>query len=137
MNKLILNENATFNDNLYDVMIETHTSNGLPYRAVYLEEKIIPDGLSETLIVCFKEPTIINTLDIKPVNCTIQNLKFGLINGTEEYVGDYTTNMTIETRVCKYIKFDLVCSSYDLNVYTIDKAEQEILRCMKGGEANA
>jgi hypothetical protein len=110
-----------FNDNLYDVMVEKHVSNGLPYRSLYLEEKIIPDGLSETLIVCFKEPTIINTLDIKPVNCTIQNLKFGLINGTEEYVGDYKTSMTIETRVCTYIKFDLVCSSYDYNSYTLDK----------------
>ena len=30
--------------------------------------------------------------------------------------------MPIETRICTYIKFDLVCVSYDSNIYTLDRA---------------
>ena len=92
-----------------------------PYRAIYLEEKLVPGGLSETIYVALPEPTVINSLDLKPVNCDVKNLKFGLINGIEEYVGDYTVDMPINSRVCTYIKFDLVCHNYDLNEYTLDR----------------
>lgn len=92
------------------------------YRTIYLEEKAIPDGMVESIYMDFKEPIIVNTLNIKLSNCIIKNLKFGLINSTEEFIGDYTMDMSINTRVCKYIKFDLVCTNYDLNVYTIDKS---------------
>lgn len=91
------------------------------YRTIYLEEKLVPGGLSETIYVALPEPTIINRLDMKPVNCDIKNLKFGLINGIEEYVGDYTVDMPISSRVCTYIKFDLVCHYYDLNEYVLDR----------------
>ena len=92
------------------------------YRSIYLEEKTIPGGLTETIFVHFKQPTVVNVLDIEPVNCAIKNLKFGLINGIEETVGDYSIDMSTDIRICNYIKFDLVCSSYNLNVYTLNKA---------------
>ena len=110
-----------YKDNLYDVLIDNHSSNGLPYRSIYLESKVIADGLSETIIVCFKEQTVINSINIKPVNCVIKNLIFGLANGVEEYVGDYSVNMIMESRICNYIKFDLVCTTYNYNNYTLDK----------------
>lgn len=108
-------DHIPYKDNLKEVKNKA-------YRAIYLEEKLVSDGLSETIFVYFKEPTVVNSLNIKPVNCVIRNLKFGLINGIEEYVGNYTVDMPIETRICTYIKFDLVCVSYDSNIYTLDRA---------------
>jgi hypothetical protein len=109
-----ISDSVSYKDNLKDVKTQ-------PYRTIYLEEKLVPGGLTETIYVHFKEPTVINTLNIKPVNCYITNLKFGLINGIEENIGDYTIDMTISEKVCTYIKFDLVCTNYDSNTYTIDK----------------
>ena len=109
-----ISDSIPYNDNMPNIKDE-------PYRVIYLEEKVIPDGLTETIYVYFDEPTIINGLSIKLSNCFIRNMKFGLINGTEEFIGDYTVDMSIDTRVCTYIKFDLVCINYDLNVYTLDK----------------
>lgn len=109
-----VSDSVTYKDNLKDVKDQA-------YRAIYLEEKLIPGGLTETIYVHFNEPTVVNTLNIKPVNCNVTNLKFGLINGIEEFVGDYTMDMTIDERICTYIKFDLVCTNYDSNVYTLDK----------------
>ena len=92
------------------------------YRTIYLEEKLLPEGMVETIFVYFNEPTVVNTLNIQPVNCSVKNLRFGLINGLEEIVGDYSIDMSIDSRVCTYIKFDLICTNYDLNVYTLDKS---------------
>lgn len=108
-------DSVPYKDNLSNVKNEA-------YRTVFLEEKVIPNGICETIYVYFDEPVMMNTLNIQLSNCAIKNLKFGLINGTEEFVGDYTMDMNINTRVCTYIKFDLVCTNYDLNVYTIDKS---------------
>ena len=109
-----VSDSISYKDNLNEVKTQ-------PYRTIYLEEKLIPGGLTETIYVHFKEPTIVNTLNIKPVNCRVTNLKFGLINGIEENIGDYTIDMTLDERVCTYIKFDLVCTNYDINTYVIDK----------------
>ena len=91
------------------------------YRVVYLEEKLMPEGLSETIYVHFAEPTAFTSLNIKLSNCTIHNMVFGLINGTEEYIGDYTMDMKVSTRICTYIKFDLVCTNYELMEYEVEK----------------
>ena len=110
-----ISDSIPYKDNLNEVKEQA-------YRTIYLEEKLMPEGMTETIYVYFKEPTMVNTLNISPVNCKVTNLKFGLINGLEENVGDYTIDMSIETRVCTYIKFDLVCTNYDLNMYTLDKS---------------
>ena len=99
-----------------------------PYRSIFLEEKLVQNGVSETIYVSLDGPTEINFLDIKPVNCVIKNLKFGLINGIEENVGDYSVDMPINSRMCTYIKFDLVCQHYDLIEYNLDK---DIVNSMK------
>ena len=109
-----ISDSVPYKDNISQVKEQA-------YRTIYLEEKLAPTGMSETIFVYFNEPTIVNTLNIQPVNCVIKNLRFGLINGLEENVGDYSIDMSIDTRVCTYIKFDLVCVNYDLNVYTLDK----------------
>lgn len=110
-----MSDSVPYKDNLKNVKKE-------PYRAIYLEEKLIGKGIAETIYVYFNEPTIVNTLHIKPVNCHVTNLKFGLINGIEEHIGDYTIDMTVQERVCTYIKFDLMCTNYDSIVYTLDKS---------------
>ena len=94
-----------------------------PYRTIYLEERLAPDGCTESLIVCFNEPVAMNTLDVKLVNCKLTNLRYGLINGVEEFVGDYSLDLPIVDRICTYIKFDLVCTNYDLITYEIDKSK--------------
>ena len=94
-----------------------------PYRAIYLEERLAPDGCTESIIVYFNEPVIINTLDVKLVNCKMINLRYGLINGVEEYVGDYSLDLPVVNRVCTYIRFDLVCTNYDLITYEVDKTK--------------
>lgn len=92
------------------------------YRTLYLEERLISGGLTETITMYFKEPTTLNTLDISVSNCEIKNLKFGLVNGSEEYVGDYDINLPKKDRTCTYIKFDLVCTNYELIIYEINKS---------------
>lgn len=113
-------DSIPYNDNM-SIVNKSKNFSDEAYRTIYLEEKVIPNGMSETIYIYFDEPTTINTLNIKLSNCSIHNMKFGLINGTEEFVGDYTMDMNINTRICTYIKFDLVCTNYDLNVYTLDK----------------
>lgn len=92
------------------------------YRTVYLEDHLAPKGLTESIIMYFKEPVDINILDIELSNCKIKNLKFGLINGTEEYIGDYSIDMPKKQRRCIYIQFDLVCTNYEMIEYELDKA---------------
>ena len=94
-----------------------------PYRAIYLEERLAAEGCTESIIIYFNEPTIMNTLDVKLVNCKMTNLRYGLINGVEEYVGDYSLDLPIVPRVCTYIRFDLVCTNYDLITYEVDKTK--------------
>ncbi len=110
-----VSDSIPYKDNLKSVKTEA-------YRTIYLEEKLLPAGIQETIHVYFNEPTVVNMLNIKPVNCRVTNLRFGLINGVEEAVGDYSVDMSIDTRTCTYIKFDLICTNYDMNVYTLDKS---------------
>ena len=91
------------------------------YRAIYLEEQLVTNGLSETLMFYFENPVTINSLNIGVSNCEIKNLKIGLINGTEEYIETYTIDMPIKKRHCVYIQFDLVCYNYEVIKYEIPK----------------
>ena len=91
------------------------------YKAIYLEEKVISDGLTETFIVYFAEPVTVNILDFKPVNCKVKNIKFGLINGIEEPVSDYDLSIGNVYRTCSYIKFDLVCTNFSMIEYQVLK----------------
>lgn len=92
------------------------------YRVVYLEEKLIPEGLSESILIFFESSITINNIDIGVSNCTVKNLEFGLINGEKEIIEEYNIDMPIKKRHCNYIKFDLVCTNYELIVYELDKA---------------
>ena len=91
------------------------------YRAIYLEEQLRSDGLSETITFYFKEPVDINNINISTSNCKVENLKFGLINNIAEYIDEYTIDMPIKARQCVYIQFDLVCLNYELIKYELDK----------------
>ena len=46
------------------------------YRAFFLEEKIAQEGLTETLIVYFKNPVTINTINFDISNCKIKNIYY-------------------------------------------------------------
>ena len=91
------------------------------YKAIFLEEKIIKDGLRETMIVYFLQPVKINVLDFVASNCSIKNIRFGLVNGIEEHADDYDISKNNVSRMCIYIKFDMVCTNYNTVIYEIDK----------------
>lgn len=104
----------------YDDNIKTMISDK-SYKAIYLEEKLVKNGLTETLIFYFPKPVTVNVLDFVPVNSSIKNIRFGLINGIEERASDYNLNMQNTHRTCIYIKFDLVCINYNTVVYEVEK----------------
>lgn len=93
------------------------------YKTIYLEEKIVPNGLTETFIVYFAEPSTVNVLDFKPTNCKIKNIRFGLINGVEEPVSDYESLNENIYRTCIYIKFDMVCTNFNIIDYKVLKSK--------------
>lgn len=93
------------------------------YKAIFLEEKIIKDGLNHTMVVYFSSPVSINVLDFITSNCEIKNIRFGLINGIEEFADNYDISKNNITRICIYVKFDMVCTNYDTVVYEIDKSK--------------
>ena len=107
-------DSIPYKDNINKIVSEN-------YRTIYLEEKLQSKGMKETIYTYFEKPTLVNDLNIEPVNCVIQNLRFGLVNGLEDVIEFYNIDMPIAPRVCTYIKFDLVCTNYDYNVYTLDK----------------
>jgi hypothetical protein len=110
-------DSIPFNDTLDNVL---YTKS---YKAIFLEEKAQQDGLTQTMIVYFQEPVKINVLDFITSNCSINNIRFGLINGIEEYASDYDISKNNVTRICIYIKFDMVCTNYDTVIYEIDESK--------------
>jgi hypothetical protein len=44
-----------------------------------------------------------------------------MINGQEEYDGNYDKNLSNKTRTINYIKFDIVCTNYTIIEYELDK----------------
>lgn len=116
----------------YDISSIDRISNSIPYdddfsnmnttrkyKTIYLEEKVIPNGLTETFVVYFIEPVTVNILNFKPVNSKIKNIRFGLINGVEEPVSDYDLSIGNIYRTCSYIKFDLICTNFSMIEYTV------------------
>ena len=75
------------------------------------------------MVVYFSNPVSINVLDFITSNCEIKNIRFGLINGIEEFADDYDISKNNITRICIYVKFDMVCTNYDTVVYEIDKSK--------------
>lgn len=93
------------------------------YKAIFLEEKVVKNGLTETMVVYFNQPVTINVLDFITSNCSVKNIKFGLINGVEENASDYNISMNNVSRTCIYVKFDIVCTNYATVTYEIDKGK--------------
>lgn len=91
------------------------------YKAIYLEEQVHRYGLIETLMISFSQPVTINVFDFKQSNCSITNIRFGLVNGIEERADDYKVLKNNMERTCLYIKFDLVCTNYNEIVYQVDR----------------
>lgn len=91
------------------------------YRSIYLEEKPISNGIVETITVYLNEPKEINELNINPVNCKINNIRFVYINGIEEQAGNLITGIELESRVVTHIKFDIECTNYNIIQYVLDK----------------
>lgn len=112
-----ISNSVPYSDNL------SSTNTNKKYKAIYLEEKVIPNGLTETFIVYFPEPVSINVLNFKPVNCDIKNIRFGLANGVEENIGDYNLSLENIYRTCIYIKFDMVCTNYNAIEYVVQKSK--------------
>ena len=75
------------------------------------------------MVVYFNQPVTINVLDFITSNCSVKNIKFGLINGVEENASDYNISMNNVSRTCIYVKFDIVCTNYATVTYEIDKGK--------------
>ena len=110
-----LSDSVPYDDNLLDSITSKR------YSAIYLEEQVVKDGLTETLVIHFNNPVTINIFDFELSNCNIKNIRFGLINGIEEYASDYKLISNNISRTCIYIKFDLVCTNYEMIEYEVDK----------------
>lgn len=93
------------------------------YRSVYVEEKLINGGITETITVYFKEPVEVNEIDIKAVNCKVENIRYVYINNIEEDIGEYITGVNKYSRVVSHVKFDLIVSNYDIVQYTVDASK--------------
>ena len=110
-------ESIPYDENLSTVKTDKY------YKAIYLEEKLAQNGLTETIVIYFDQPITLNVIDFKLSNCKVYNIRFGLINGIEEYAGDYKVGMKNTRRTCIYIKFDLVCSNYNTIIYEVLKSK--------------
>jgi hypothetical protein len=109
-----ISDSIPYKENLSSIKSEA-------YRTVYLEDKLQSSGLTETIVVHFDQPTKVNEISAKLVNCNMTNIRFGLINGIEELAGDFSLDIPHNTRICYYIKFDLVCTNYDMIKYLVDR----------------
>ncbi|MGL5506878.1 MAG: hypothetical protein ACRDB0_03135, partial [Paraclostridium sp.] len=105
-------DSVPYDENIANIKTE-------PYRAIYIEEKVVSGGLKETITITLKTPSELNYLDIKTVNADIKNLRYVYVNGVEDYI-DYNTGVTTN-KIVASIKFDLVCSKYNQSTYYLNK----------------
>lgn len=91
-----------------------------PYRTTYIEDNIVTNGMREIITIHFPSPVKLNNIDIKVSNCTIENIVYKYLNGTEEYEKKYVTGFSKDRQVTS-ISFDLLCKNYTHSVYKIDK----------------
>lgn len=71
-------------------------------RSSYVAYEPVSGGIRETYQIMFKEPLDVNYVDIKPINCKMENLQL------------------LKDTLVTGIKFDLVCSNYT-NILLSDK----------------
>lgn len=91
------------------------------YMTLYLEQKPVENDLVQTMTVSLAEPCEVNELEIVPVNCYIENIRYVYVNGIEEYAGDLITGIEPESRIVTHIKFDMRCNKYNTITYELDK----------------
>lgn len=91
------------------------------YTTLYLEQKPVEGDLVQTMTVALAEPSEINELEINPVNCYIENIRYVYVNGIEEYAGDLITGIEPESRIVTHVKFDMRCNKYNTITYELDK----------------
>lgn len=108
------NDYIPYHENLSDISND-------PYRTVYIEQKVISNGMKEHIVINFSEPVTMNYINIEPINATVENLRYVYINGFEDYITS-DTGIT-NTKIISSIKFDLVCKSYSISTYSINKAK--------------
>lgn len=109
------NDSIPYSENLEDIKKE-------PYRAIYIEEKVSSGGLKENITVNLKEPSMVNMLNIKPINSDIKDITYVYMNGIEEYAGDLSSNVNISKgKLVTQIKFNIVCNRYNISTYYLDK----------------
>lgn len=106
------------------------------YRSYYIEEKIANKGISETITITLDRPQTINYIDLKTVNCNIENFRLVYLNGIEEKK-EYKTGI-MPSSIITQIKFDLVCKNYNKSTYYIkkDKLTEDVWNKIKEYEYN-
>ena len=106
------------------------------YRSYFIEERIASKGVIETITITLDKPQTINYIDLKKVNCNIENFRVVYLNGIEEK-RDYKTGI-MPSAIITQIKFDLVCKNYNKSTYYVqkDKLTEDVWNRIKEYEYN-
>jgi hypothetical protein len=95
--------------------------NGKVYRAFYLLDGPITNGLKEEIYIEFNSPTVINYIDIMLSCCSVSNVRYINDNGGIEYEDKFASIITRERKV-KAIQLTLTSTSYKTSTYYIDQS---------------
>lgn len=95
-----------------------------PYRAFYVLDSIVADGIKEAIQIEFEEPTIINCMDIETSKCSVSNMTYIYENGSEELEDNIKTGIT-KYRKIKAVKFVITSNRYKKISYAVDASRMK------------
>ena len=93
---------------------------GEKYRVLYIEDKPFSDGAIETFTCYLPYSSEVNYIDVKGVNCNVEQISLVYPNGVTEII-DSVTGINTESRMATHVKFNLRCTAYDTVEYVLDK----------------
>lgn len=108
-------ESIPYDSNINDLVI------GEKYRAIYIEDAMPTNGLVENYICYFPHSVEVNSIDIKPVNCTVENTTLVYPSGITELLDNPITGINTESRMITHFSFSLKCVSCNTIEYVLDK----------------
>lgn len=91
------------------------------YRAFYMQDATVKDGLIEEITVEFPQEEIINYVSIIPSNCEVVSVEYVNAAGTVDHLQDYK-DLLHRPRKVKRVIFSIKCKVYDTKTYYIDES---------------
>lgn len=107
-------EQIAYDDNFSELSNEK-------YRAVYIEDKPLSNGIIETITGYLPYACEINNLKITPVNATINNIAYVHPNGIVETLDKLPTGINTGSKIITHFKFNVTCKNYDIVEYVLDQ----------------